>query len=133
MTDYYMKSFEISCQPQISQSIQEWTKENLWKETFKKFKFWLFSTSFTGSILEYFVPNINVQRVIKIVSLYLLHLLSTLSSFLHSLNVGMMQCVEPTTIYAIFAALFSHTLILATRFIIILAVTLSIDLGQIIS
>ena len=66
------------------------------------------------------------------VSLHLLHLLWTLILFLHSLNVGMMDCVEPATIYMIFAVLFSHILICATRFNIILAVTISIDLEKLI-
>ena len=40
------------------QSIQEWTKQNWWKTAFKEFNGVCLSfTSFTWSILEYFVPS----------------------------------------------------------------------------
>ena len=54
---------------------------------------------FTLSILEHFVPNVNVQRVIKIVSMCPLHLLSTLSSSIPSLNGGIMHCIEPAELF----------------------------------
>ena len=42
----------------MGQSIQEWTKQNLWKTTLKNLKGYgrLSSTNFAWSILEYFVP-----------------------------------------------------------------------------
>ena len=52
---------DFACRVQIGQSIQEWTKLNLWKTAFKKFQalqiFWILSfTNFTWSVLEYFAP-----------------------------------------------------------------------------
>ena len=70
---------------QMEQSIQERTKQNLWKTIFKKtwrgmvgFKQTiylqifqrLFSTNFTWSILEYFVPNIPLLTHLGALFLY---------------------------------------------------------------
>ena len=66
----------------MGQSIQEWTRENLWKTAFKKFEGvrqtiplqifssffffkWLSSTNFTLSILEYFVPYLSGETSVS--------------------------------------------------------------------
>ena len=41
------------CAINMGQSIQEWTKSNLWKTAFRKFEgVWSVSTNFTWSILD---------------------------------------------------------------------------------
>ena len=69
----------------IGQSIQEWTKWNLWKTAFKKYKrIWsakqtislqifqkLSSTNFTWSILEYFVPYVCICKYMNRIEVHL--------------------------------------------------------------
>ena len=68
-----LNPFNSSVKFHVGQSIQEWTKLNLWKTTFKRAEvIWsaytnhitsifqrLSATNFTWSILQFFVPYIN--------------------------------------------------------------------------
>ena len=66
----YCFVFRMQKQHKMTQCIQEWAKENLWKTAFKNFEMVylnrpyhfklllrLSSINFTWSILEYYVPN----------------------------------------------------------------------------